>query len=103
MTEQKKGAATLEQIAEWKSKYGKIFSYEVDDLVCYFKTVDRQTYAAAVAKVASGKIDKFNDTIIANIWLQGAEEIKTVDRYYFGLIDQIEELMNKAKGTLGEL
>jgi hypothetical protein len=99
----KKGQATPEQIQEWKAKYGKIFFYEVDELICYFKPVDRQTYNAAITKVAGGKIDKFNDTIIANIWLGGAEEIKTVDRYYFGLIDQVEELMNKAKGSLGEL
>jgi hypothetical protein len=97
-------SVTAEMIAGWKEKYGKVFKYETPDgKACFFRPVDRATYSAALSKVGQGKVEKFNDTIITNIWLAGDEEIRKVDQYYFGLIDQVEELMNKVKGYLGEL
>jgi hypothetical protein len=96
------GQATVEQIATWKEKHGKIFFYEVDGKICYLRSVDRNTYSLAASKVSTSPA-KFNEIVIDNIWLGGADEIKKVDRYYFGLIDFVEELMDKKKGSLGEL
>ena len=110
-TEQLKfsGEATQDQIDAWKAtiekKYGpnaKLHSYQVDDKICYLRSVDRDTYSAAAAKVSSSPA-KFNDVVIENIWLGGDEAIKTDDRYYFGLIDFVEELMAKKKGSLKTL
>lgn len=96
-----KGEATPEQIAEWKEKFGKVFKYEVDGKVCYLRTVDRNTYSLAASKVATSPA-KFNEIVIQNIWLGGDDELKNSDSYYFGLIDYVEELMAKKKGSLGE-
>lgn len=96
-----KGQATQEQIAEWKEKYGKVYNYEVDGKVCYLRSVDRNTYSLAASKVSTSPA-KFNEVIVEKIWLAGAEEIRKEDQYYFGLIDFVEELMNKKKGSLGE-
>ena len=100
---QLKGQATAEQLAEWKEKYGKVFQYIVDDKTCYMRPVDRATYSAATAKITSGGPSKFNETVIENIWLGGDEELKKKDCYYFGLIDFVEELMAKKKGSLSEV
>jgi hypothetical protein len=100
MTE-KKGLASAEQIAAWKNQYGKVFYYEVDDKICYLRPVDRTTYSLALSKVSTSPA-KFNEVVVEKIWLAGDEEIRKSDNYYFGLIDFVEELMNKKKGSLGE-
>jgi hypothetical protein len=98
-----KGQATLEQIQEWKEKYGKIFTYTVDEKICYFRPVNRNDYSLAASKVTSAGPAKFNEILIANTWLGGCDELRKEDKYFFGLIDKIEELMDKQKGELGEL
>lgn len=95
------GEATHEQIAEWKEKYGKVFKYEVDGRIGYLRSVDRNTYALAASKVSISPA-KFNEIVIDNIWLGGDVDLKKVDSYYYGLIDFVEELMAKKKGSLGE-
>lgn len=97
-----KGQATPDQIAEWKEKHGKVFKYEVDGRIGYLRSVDRNTYSLAASKVATSPA-KFNEIVIENIWLGGDEDLKKKDCYYFGLIDFVEELMAKKKGSLGEL
>jgi hypothetical protein len=96
------GQATAEQIKEWKEQYGQVFKYEVDGKVCYLRTVDRNVYTLAVSKISTSPA-KFSEIILSNIWLGGDEELKTNDQYYFGLIDFIEELMAKKKGSLTAL
>jgi hypothetical protein len=103
------GEADNDQIAQWKSeiakKYGDsaaLLKYTVDDKVCYLRTVDRATYDAAIAKVSTSPA-KFTETIIANCWMGGCEDIRTVDTYAFGLNDFIDELINKKKGSIQKL
>lgn len=99
--EKAKGLASAEQIEAWKKQHGKVYKYEVDGKVCYLRAVDRNTYALAASKVTTSPA-KFNEIVIENIWLGGDEDIRKQDSYYYGLIDYVEELMNKKKGTLGE-
>lgn len=100
---QLEGQATDEQIQAWKEKFGKIFKYEVDGKVCYLRPVDRQTFALAAAKIQTGGVGKFNETVVKEIWLGGCEDIRTIDGLFFGLSEMIDELMKKRKGELGEL
>jgi hypothetical protein len=103
------GKATPEQIELLKAavikKYGpthKVYQYVVDGLTCYLRSVDRDLYAMAAAKISVSPA-KFSETVIEGIWLGGDKAIKDVDQYRFALIDHVEELMNKKKGDLGEL
>lgn len=98
------GQVDAAQITAWKEKHKieKVLSYVVDDRICYFKPVDRNTYSLAASKISISPA-KFNETLINNTWLGGDETIKKDDGYFFGLIDNIEGLMNKKKGELGEL
>ena len=98
--------ATPEQIeaalAAVKKQFGEnadIFKYEVEGKTAFLRTVDRNTYSAAAAKVSVSPA-KFNEIIVTNCWLGGDEEIKKDDTLYFGLIDFVEEMMGKKKGTL---
>ena len=97
-----KGQASPEQIEKWKEEHGKVFTYTVDDKIAYLRSVDCNTYSAAASKVATSPA-KFNEVVIQNIWLGGDEDIRKVDSYYFGLIDHVEEMMAKKKGSLGEI
>ena len=96
------GQATPEQIVEWKAKFGKVFEYKVEKKVCYLRSVDRSSYAAAASKVSTSPA-KFNEIIIDNIWLGGDDDIRKKDEYYFGLSEFVDELMAKKKGSLTEL
>lgn len=97
------GEATPEQIAEWKAKHGQVFQYTIEDKTCYLRAVDRNTYSAAAAKISSAGLSKFNEVVIQQIWLAGDEVIRKEDGYYFGLVDFVEELMAKKKGSLTTL
>jgi hypothetical protein len=97
------GQATPEQIAEWKAKHGEIYAYEVDGKVCYMRAVDRNTYSLAASKVTSAGPAKYNEVVIDNVWLGGCEDIRKEDGYWFGLIEFLEELLAKKKGTLSKL
>lgn len=99
MGDKLKGQATAEQVAKWKEEHGQVFKYECDGKVCYLRSVDRNTYSLAASKVATSPA-KFNEIVIQNIWLGGDEDLRKQDSYYFGLIDFVEELMAKKKGSL---
>lgn len=107
---QLQGQATPEQIESWKkdvaNKYGenyKVFGYAVDGKIAYLRSVDRNTFSLASSKVASAGPNKFNEVILDNIWLGGDESIRKDDRYYYGLIEFVEELLDKKKGSLTTL
>jgi len=100
---------TQEQIEEVKkqvkAKYGEscdVFVYEADGSKGYLRSIDRATYSAAASQVSKSPA-KFNDVVLENIWLGGDEVLRKDDRYYFGLIDYVEELMAKKKGSLTTL
>ena len=104
------GQATAEEIAKWKediaAKYGKdavVFGYKTEDgRIAYFRSMDRLTYSQATSKLSSSP-GKMHETMINGCWLGGDETIRKVDSYWFGVIDNIEELMDKKKGSLVEL
>lgn len=100
------GKATPEQIEAWKQQVkekqgstGQVYEYNVGDKYAYLRSVDRDTYNRALAKVAASP-GKFNEIIIQDIWLGGDDEIRKVECYYFGLADFIEDMLNKKKGSL---
>lgn len=96
------GEATDEQIAKWKEEHGDIYAYECDGKIGYMRTVDRDTYSAAASKISTSPA-KFNETVINKIWLGGDEDLRKKDCYWFGLIEFVEELMAKKKGSLTKL
>ncbi|SEW01920.1 hypothetical protein SAMN05428988_1312 [Chitinophaga sp. YR573] len=98
------GQVTQDVIDTWKAKHkiDKIFTYVIEDKICYLRPVDRDIYGLAVKKMERDTT-KFNETVINGIWLGGDEDIRKVNGYYFGLIEFVEELMAKKKGILSEI
>ncbi len=85
------GQVSIDQIEAWKketkAKYGdnhKVYKYEVDGCVAYFRSVDRDTFAAATSKLSSSPA-KFSQYILEKTWLGGDESIRKDDSKYFGL------------------
>ncbi len=110
MDKQLIGQASKEQIDGWKNeitkKFGEnhsLYAYEADGRICYLRSVDRETYAAASAKVATAGPNKFTEVILENIWMGGDETLRKVDGYYYGLQEFVEELMAKKKGSLTKI
>lgn len=97
-----KQTITPEQIAEWKSKYGDVFRITVEDKECYLKAPDRKilSYASSV-----GTTDpmKFNEIILNECWLEGDEEIKTIDAYFLGVASQLATVCEFKKAELVKL
>lgn len=101
------GAATPEQIEQWKKQHGDIFAYEADDMICYLKRPDRNAISAAtvIGTNSAGQTDpfKFADVIIANIWLGGHDPLRTQDKYFMGLSQKINQIVEIKVGELKKL
>jgi hypothetical protein len=102
--ENKKYTPTPEQIAEWKAKYGDIFAYETEDgeYACYLKRPSRQVVEQSMMK-GQGSGFKIADVILDNCWLGGNPELRSVDKYFTGLQNQIGGIIEVATGELKKL
>lgn len=96
------GTATPEDIAKWKKKHGDVFAYESDGKICYLRRPSRQVISAATV---SGQNDPFNfaQVIIENCWLGGDDELRTADKYFMGLSQKVNEIVEIKVGELKKL
>lgn len=93
---------TQEQINEWKGKFGSVYVVEVEDKKAYLKAPGRNelSYAGTVG----GKDPmKFNELILNACWIEGDEEIKTVERLFLGVISQLDQIIETAEATIKKL
>lgn len=93
---------TQEQINAWKGKYGDIFLVEVEDKKAYLKTPGRNELSYA-ATVGAKDPMKFNEAILNSCWLDGDEEIRTVDRLFLGVSAQLDTIIQTAEATIKKL
>ena len=93
---------TENQIAKWKEKHGEVFSYEADDYAAYLKRPDRKTIEAASVTGKDSPF-RFAEIVLANCWLGGNEELRTEDKYFLGLSQRINELVEIKTGELKKL
>lgn len=94
--------ATKEQIAIWKEKHGDVYQVSVDGKVGYLKKPDRKTLSFATTVGASDPM-KFNEILLKNCWIDGDEELKTKDEYFFAVIAKMEELIQVKEAELKKL
>lgn len=99
---EKSGQISPEQIQKLKDKYGDVFTYECDNKVCYLRRPDRKILGLAMS---SDTIDPFkkNETLIANCWLGGDDNLRDVDAYFYDLSTHIEQLIEVKRGELKKL
>ncbi len=96
------GQVAPEQIEQWKKRHGDIFGYAVDDKIGYLRRPSRQV--VSLASVA-GQNDpfKFAETVLVNCWLGGDEALRTEDRYFMGLAQKINEIVEIKVGEIKKL
>lgn len=95
---------TKEQIAGWKKEHGDIFHYKSKDgKECYFRRPSRSVLAAS-AVVAGNDNFAQKQFMINNCFLGGNPELNSVspenDKYFFGLVQHIESLIEVVEGEL---
>lgn len=98
-----------EQIAQWKTQFGKVFKIEVtlnDDpntlKIGYYKKPDRKILSAAM-RFGNNDPMKFNETLATNCWLAGDEELKTNDDYFIAASTKFGELIQVGEASIKEL
>ncbi|MDR3046128.1 MAG: hypothetical protein LBU51_00755 [Bacteroidales bacterium] len=96
------GEATKEQIIAWKAVHKDIFQIVVEDSVCYLKKPDRLTMKLIASIVVNDPI-RSNEVLLENCWLGGDEDIKTEDDKFFGVSQQLVDLIQIKQAELKKL
>ena len=96
------GQATPEQIESWKKRHGEVFAYEVDDRIGYLRRPTRQVVSMASM---AGQNDpyKFAEVILVNCWLGGDEALRSEDKYFMGLSQKLNEIVEIRVGEIKKL
>lgn len=92
---------TREQIEAYKAKHGEIYLIEVEGgKSCILRTPTRKdlSYMTAIADPI-----KMNETAIANLWVDGDEEVKTDDSLFFAVMSKMETLFKFKEATIKKL
>jgi len=97
-----KGTASPEDIAKWKQKHGDVFAYEADEMIGYLHRPSRQVISLATV---TGQSDPFQfaQVIIENCWLGGDDTLRSQDKYFMGLSQKINEIVEIKVGELKKL
>lgn len=91
-----------EQIEALKKKHGEIFEVEVGDKICYLKRPTRKVLSLAASQTQRDPL-KYNEVVLANCWVDGDEEIKTVDAYFLGVSGVLDQLVEIKQADLKKL
>jgi hypothetical protein len=94
--------ATKEQIQEWKKQYGDIFLVKVDDKAVYLKKPSRHTLGMASVMAKENPM-KFSETMLADCWLAGDDDIKTNDDYFLAVASKLSDLVQVKEAELEKL
>lgn len=92
----------IRQIEAWKSKYGKVFCYEVEGEKLYFRQPDRKTLAAA-GVIAKNDPMKYNEFVLKNSLIGGNSALLEDNSVFYGLSQIMDELVAAKIGELKNL
>ena len=94
---------TAEQIAQWKRDHGKVHCYTTaDGKKAYFSTPSRRVIGAATVLAGSDHL-KQKEIILGKCFLGGNAEIMNEDKYFYGLADMVEAMVERVTGELKEV
>lgn len=96
------GAVSQSQIDEWKRKFGKVFSYEVDGKVVYFKQPNRHAVSMAGIEAKTNPL-KYTEILLKNSILGGAVEMIDDDSVFYGIAAEVDKLIDVKVGELKNL
>lgn len=96
------GEATAEQIAQWKKKHGDIFAYVADGKIGYLRRPSRQVVSSASVAGTNDPF-KFAEVVVVNCWLGGDDALCTEDKYFMGLAQKVNEIVEIKIGEIKKL
>ncbi len=103
---------TKEQIEGFKSKYGKVWLFELEgEKSCILKRAGRNEISlaniTAITRNDDGNsnfdVNKFNESIVLSTWVAGDEEVKINDKLFLGLVEKLGILIEKSQCEVKEL
>ncbi|MBI9055521.1 MAG: hypothetical protein JEY96_16985 [Bacteroidales bacterium] len=91
------------QIKKYKDDFGGVYKYTTKDgKSCLLRSPDLNILDAC-RTISGGSSIKFDKALLDNCWLEGDEELRTIDKYQIGLFDWLGGIIQKVDGALEEL
>lgn len=95
---------TEKKIEELKKKHKGVFLIECEGKQALLRQPNRNDLSYAMAASGGGKdFVKMNEAYLNQLWLEGDEELRTDDSYFFAVSEQLGELIQKKEATLKKL
>ncbi len=98
------GAATEQQLAEWKAKYKYgIYAIEVDGYVGYFKNPGRNELNCAMSKADRDRALDISEELASITFIGGSDEILKDDQMFIGVSQELKVKLDGKKAKLVNL
>ena len=95
---------TAAQLKGWKEKYGEVFEIVCDDKKAVLHKPSRKDLSFAMAGSNQAKDSvKFSEILLAQCWIDGDEEFKTNDTYFFAAVPVLGALSETKEAELKKL
>ena len=95
---------TQERIEELKKKYKGVFLVECDGKQALLRQPTRNDLSYAMAASGGGKdFVKMNEAYLNQLWIEGDEDLRSDDAYFFAVSEQLGDLIQKKEATLKKL
>lgn len=95
---------TQERIEELKKKHKGVFLVECDGKQALLRQPTRNDLSYAMAASGGGKdFVKMNEAYLNQLWIEGDEDLRSDDAYFFAVSEQLGDLIQKKEATLKKL
>lgn len=99
---------SAEKVAQWKAEnkngIARIDSnYNGKDYAAYLRRPLRDDMRELSAKAGTVDPTTYTEIILDQLWLGGDEEIRKIDAVFFGVMGEVQDILDVAKATLKKL
>lgn len=84
---------TEKQIKEWKIQYGGVFQFEVEDKTAFLREPKMKDFKRAFSALQNESEIAFGEEMLAALWLDGDQEIRTNDDYFLTARKELAKLL----------
>lgn len=99
---QPKGKLSEAEVEALKAKYKDVFEVKVANSICYLRKPNRKELSAATSLAQTDPM-AFNESILADCWLGGDENIKTDDDLFLSVCTRLPSLITVLESTLKKI
>lgn len=92
------------KIEELKKKHKGVFLIECEGKQALLRQPTRNDLSYAMAASGGGKdFVKMNEAYLNQLWLEGDEELRRDDAYFFAVSEQLGDMIQKKEASLKKL